>query len=247
MEPAPELALVLPVYNEEACIASVVESWRNELSRLGIAYVMTIINDGSTDRTGDILQGFASDPRIEIVTQPNSGHGAALLDGYSRAVARAPWIFQTDSDDEMNPADFAALWECRHGHEAVFGVRQRAKRSAVRRLITGVSRGVVKLLFGSAVHDVNVPFRLIRARTLAAILPLVPRGTFAPNVMIAGAIARWRLATSNRPLRNRPRQTGISFRREVPVLLGAVRAVWEVIRFSVKLRSNKVPSAVSSR
>jgi dolichol-phosphate mannosyltransferase len=227
----------MPVYNEVACIKQVLTSWTSTLTQLGIHFRLIVIDDGSTDGTSGILESLRGEPWIEIITQKNAGHGPALLTGYARAVEMAQWVFQTDSDDEMDPADFPALWQRKDTFEAGFGVRQRSRRGPVRRAITATSRWMVRLLFGGAVEDVNVPFRLIPSHFLRALLPTIPPKSFAPNVMIAAAFGQSQLRIYNHPLRNRPRQTGISFKRELSVFLGAARALWQVLFFSIKLAS----------
>ena len=118
-----ELALVMPVYNEEACIVEVVQSWQATLSRLGMPYQVIVLNDGSTDRTAEKLASLEGDPAIVAVNKTNSGHGPTILEGYRMAVERAPWVFQCDSDNEM-PADrFPALWTRRENYDALFGIR----------------------------------------------------------------------------------------------------------------------------
>jgi dolichol-phosphate mannosyltransferase len=236
--PFVDLAVVMPVYNEAACIKQVLAAWTSTLTGLGIRFRLIVINDGSTDGTGEILESVGNEPTIEVITQANAGHGPALLNGYAHAVETAAWVFQTDSDDEMDPADFPALWQRKDSFEAGFGVRQRSQRGAVRRAITAVSRWMVKLLFGDAVQDVNVPFRLMPSHLLRTLLPIIPRDSFAPNVMIAAAFARANLAIYNHPLRNRARQTGISIKRELTVLLGAARALCQILFFSLKLASS---------
>jgi dolichol-phosphate mannosyltransferase len=233
--PLVELAVVMPVYNEAECIQQVLTSWTSTLTQLRIRFRLVLIDDGSTDGTAKILETLGGEPWIDIITQKNAGHGPALLNGYAHAVETATWVFQTDSDDEMDPADFPALWERKDTFEAGFGVRQRSQRGAVRRAITAISRWMVRLLFGDAVTDVNVPFRLIPSHLLRALLPTIPPMSFAPNVMIAGAFARSQLCVYNHPLRNRPRHTGISIKRELTVLFGAARALWQILFFSIKL------------
>jgi hypothetical protein len=237
--PFVDLAVVMPVYNEAACIKQVLTSWTSTLTQLGIRFRVVVIDDGSTDGTGEILQSLGGEPWINVITQENAGHGPALINGYARAVETAEWVFQTDSDEEMNPADFPALWERKDSLDAGFGVRLRSRRGAVRRAITMVSRWMVSLLFNDAVKDVNVPFRLIRSDLLRAILPTIPPKSFAPNVMIAAACARSGLRVYNHPLRNRPRQTGVSIKRELAVLSGAGLALWQILFFSIRMTSKR--------
>jgi glycosyltransferase involved in cell wall biosynthesis len=231
-----ELAVVMPVYNEAECIAGVIESWRAELCALGMQFRILAIDDGSTDETAEILRRLGDEPWLQIIAKRNSGHGPTLLVGYANAAAAANWTFQCDSDGEMNPLDFAALWNRRDDFDALFGVRQRPARNALRRGISAGARAVVALLFGTRVADVNVPFRLIRSDVLRAIVPRIPPDTFAPNAMIAGALSKSDARIYNHPLRNRPRQTGRSAARELKVVRGTLRALWQTVAFAWRLR-----------
>ncbi len=94
-----ELALVMPVYNEEDCIEAVIDTWFAELNRLGIDFRMIVLNDGSRDNTAARLSRFADNESIQVVTKENSGHGPTILKGFQLAVEEAEWVFQVDSDD----------------------------------------------------------------------------------------------------------------------------------------------------
>ena len=203
-----ELILVMPVYNEAQCIRDTVLSWRDALSGLGIDFRMIVINDGSKDDTPRVLEAFKGDPRVEVVDKPNSGHGPTILTGYRMAVEDAEWVFQVDSDGEMGPESFGGLWEKRGGYDALFGVRTGREQSAARALISAVSRATVRLAFGSGVVDVNTPYRLMRAEILGRIIERIPPGTFAPNVIIAGAFARASARILNVPVLHTGRRTG---------------------------------------
>ena len=203
-----ELALLMPVYNEEACIADVVNSWREELSALGMSYRIIVLNDGSKDRTAERLASFAGDDRIAVVNKPNAGHGPTILQGYRVAVELAEWVFQCDSDDEMKASQFPRLWKERQNYDALFGCRQHREQGLGRKLISMMSRLTVAVLFGKGVRDVNTPYRLMRSCFLRQIIDQIPDGTFAPNVIIAGAFAKARLRIANLAVPHENRRTG---------------------------------------
>ncbi len=203
-----DLILVMPVYNEEGCIAGVVRQWRAVLAAAVPQFKMIVIDDGSRDGTGAALDVFEGDPRIEIIHKPNAGHGPTVLGGYRRAVNEGHWVFQVDSDDEMPAESFPDLWAQRDAYDFLFGVRAGRRQPFGRRLISAVSRAVVGVLFGRGVKDVNTPYRLMRAEALKAILPAIPAGAFAPNVMVAGLCARRRYRILNRDVSHRGRRTG---------------------------------------
>ena len=78
-----QLAFVMPAYNEEACIEKVVSAWLGAMAKTGLANEvckLVVVNDGSKDRTGEILdRAAAKEPRLQVIHQKNGGHGAALL------------------------------------------------------------------------------------------------------------------------------------------------------------------------
>lgn len=203
-----ELALVMPVYNEEACIKAVVDSWLAELDRLGIDFRMIILNDGSRDATATKLALFSTNGRIQVINKENSGHGPTILQGYRLAIAQAEWVFQVDSDDEMEAAHFESLWKLRGEYAALFGFRSGRQQNAGRRLISSVSRLSVNLLFGRGVVDVNTPYRLIRSNALKKIVAMIPDDTFAPNILISGALAASRQPVLNLPIPHEGRKSG---------------------------------------
>jgi dolichol-phosphate mannosyltransferase len=231
-----ELALVMPVYNEEGCIAAVVRSWRDMLGACGINFVMIVIDDGSRDRTADILRSFDGEERVRVIRQANEGHGPTILKGYRQAVILADWVFQCDSDNEMGPDSFGRLWEMRHEADAVLGARQHRRQNLQRRLISLGSRMAVRLLFGRGIEDVNTPYRLMRSSVLQPILEYIPPDTAAPNVIICGALTRAGAGVRSVPVPCRPRQTGRASIVRWRLWKVAVRSFGQTVRCSRQIR-----------
>jgi glycosyltransferase involved in cell wall biosynthesis len=171
---------------------------------------MIVLDDGSTDDTAAQLEHFRSDQAIEIIHQANIGHGPTILRGYRRAVGLADWVFQCDSDGEISPLFFPLFWQRRGRSDAVLGIREWDGRSAGRRIISRVARLTIRLVFGPGVLDVNVPYRLIRASLLRDLVAQIPPDTFAPNVIISGALARAGIPITQIPVQCEGRRTGSS-------------------------------------
>jgi len=235
-----ELALVMPVYNEEGCVAEVVRSWRDMLRASGINFVMIVINDGSRDRTADILQGLAGDGQIRVIHQANAGHGPTVLKGYAQAVTLADWVFQCDSDNEMGPDSFGGLWAMRHEADAVFGCRRHRKQNLQRSLVSFCSRTTVGWLFGGGIEDVNTPYRLMRSSVLQPILEYIPPDTFAPNVILCGAMTFAGARVRSLPVPCRPRQTGRASIVRWKLWGVAVRSFGQTLRCSRKIRRSQL-------
>ena len=170
---SPELSVVMPVFNEAAAIGEALQEWTDELDGLGIDYEIRVYDDGSRDATPDVLSQLAKEnPRLVVERHENKGHGPTILRGYREAPA--PWVFQTDSDGEMDVGGFAALWERREEYDFLFGTRAGRESSPARWLVTRVSRLSVWLLFARGVSDVNTPYRLMRAEASALFSPTSP-------------------------------------------------------------------------
>jgi glycosyltransferase involved in cell wall biosynthesis len=203
-----DLILIMPVYNEEACIESVVNSWIDALEHLNINYLMLVLNDGSRDNTASRLMNFSENKRMRIMNKINSGHGPTILMGYTLAVLEAEWVFQVDSDDELKPDQFNELWQRRDSFDALFGFRIGRNQSASRKIISLISRNVVSKIFGGGILDVNIPYRLIRSGVLKNIIATIPSVSFAPNVLISGALTALRYRIYNHPVNHVNRKTG---------------------------------------
>lgn len=205
-----ELVVVMPVYNEAECIAGVVRSWLAMLRARGVDSTVLVIDDGSRDATSERLSEVANEPGVMVVRKQNEGHGPTILGGYRRACVESEWVFQVDSDDEIRASEFPALWARREGQDAVLGVREGRGQSLGRRLLSGGSRGLVRLTCGSGIPDVNVPFRLMRSAVLSPLLEMIPSDMFAPNVAISGLLLKHKRRIATVTVQNHDRRTGSS-------------------------------------
>jgi len=203
-----ELAVVMPVYNEEACIQKVVDHWLSKLSETGIDYKMIILNDGSKDGTEEKLLMFKDNERIDIINKPNSGHGPTLQMGYGRAVNLAEWVFQCDSDDEMEAGHFDRLWNERYKYDALFGIRLDRAQNPHRKIVSNIARGITYFLYGRRVVDPNIPYRLIKGALLKKIISKLPSGIIAPNLIISGVISKSDASVYQCPIPHKFRMTG---------------------------------------
>lgn len=209
-----KLFIVIPVYNEEANIKSVIEEWYpviekhngNGESRL------VLIDDGSKDNTYSIIQECAKKyPLIKAITKQNEGHGATILHGYNDAIENgADYIFQTDSDGQTLPSEFEQFWNCKEQHEMVIGHRSKREDGFSRYFVTKVLKVTLKLCFGVTVIDANTPFRLMKADVLKENLKLVPEKFNLSNVIISVIYAKKKYNVKYIPITFRQRQGGVN-------------------------------------
>ncbi len=227
------LSVVMPAHEEAEAIRGVVTAWDAELAALGVPYEIRVYDDGSRDATADLLAAAARErEHVRVIRQPNRGHGPTILRGYHEA--EGDWVFQTDSDGEIDAEVFPTLWERRADADLVVGWRLDRRAPLTRRLLTRLSRWTVRLCFGPGVRDPNAPYRLFRGAALARILPAVPATVFAPNVILSGLAIRHGLRIVEVPVPHRGRDPGT--RRTARVWRNAVRSLRETV--SVALRAH---------
>ncbi len=181
-----ELVVVMPAYNEAACIAQVCRDWLAALSGIQDA-ILLVVDDGSRDDTGKILDDLSqSCSSLKVVHQENAGHGAALLRGYLAALQQRPsWILHADSDNQFAAEDLRKLWESRQSCRFILGFRAERQDSVHRILLSRALSVLNLLLFGCYVRDANTPFRLIRSDVLVELLRMVPRQCLIPNIFLS--------------------------------------------------------------
>lgn len=203
-----ELAVVMPVYNEQDAIENVVKKWHNELSKHNINFELHVYNDGSKDNTKQILDKLATQySNLKVHHKTNSGHGPTILQGY-RENSSVPWIFQTDSDDELAPDSFIRLWEKRNDYDFLIGTRCERNQPKPRKIISAISRITVRIFYKKGVYDVNSPYRLMRSERLKNLFFLIPEHTFAPNVIISGMAGLRKLRIFQIEVPHQNRKTG---------------------------------------
>ena len=125
------LSVVLPAYNEQEVLPLTLQRFtamRAPLAELGIALELLFVNDGSRDRTAELLEGYArADEGVRVINLTrNFGHQAAVTAGLSLAEGDAVAVMDCDLQDP--PELLPRLVECwRAGYHVVYGVRKKRK------------------------------------------------------------------------------------------------------------------------
>lgn len=231
-----ELAVVMPVYNEEANIETVLNEWMAELSRLDISFSILAVNDGSRDGTGAALKRQAERFPVQVIAidKTNAGHGRACRAGYDRAVqGGAAWTLQIDSDGQCDPRFFAAFWQERDEADCVFGLRTSRDDGPLRSLVSGLCRLATSALTGIDLKDANVPYRLVRTAVMAQALARIPEDFDMQNVALTATLKRDRsLRWKYVPIHFRDRQGGTN-----SINLRRIAAMgWQLMRTFHRIR-----------
>jgi dolichol-phosphate mannosyltransferase len=186
----PLLAIVIPAYNEAEHIPGLLRDWQPVFNATGVPYTIIFIDDGSTDDSQTLLKSLqTANPHLQVHRQKNAGHGPAIIKGYNIA-GEAEWVFQIDSDHQLDPAAFEKLWEQRENYDLLLAQRNEGHNAAARRMLSRTAVAMVQLLYGAGIEDANCPYRLIRGTHLQEALKKVPPGSFAPNILLTSWFIR---------------------------------------------------------
>ena len=118
------LSCVVPVFNEGPVISQFLEAMQNQLAQVTSDYEIIVVDDGSSDDTVSLVEGYCSDPRIKLIElSRNFGKETALTAGIDATSGDAVVLIDADFQHplEMIPV-FVDYW--RQGYQMVYGVRQ---------------------------------------------------------------------------------------------------------------------------
>ncbi len=157
------LSVFFPAYNDSGTIASLVIRALQTAGRLTPNHEVIVVNDGSTDSTGQILHALTLVyPSLRVITHSvNRGYGGALRSGF--AAASKDIIFYTDGDAQYDPGEMELLWQqMRPEVDLVNGYKISRSDPWHRIMIGRIYHHIVKTLFGLTVRDVDCDFRMMR-------------------------------------------------------------------------------------
>lgn len=203
-----DVSVIIPAFNEAETIKDVIDEIRKVDSDLEII----VVNDGSTDRTGDI----ARESGVIVYSHPyNMGNGASVKSGIR--IASGDILVFIDGDGQHNPQDIATMLQYFPEYDMVVGAR--SKKSQVS-LFRGVGNRMLNWLAGYVakfkVHDLTSGFRAVKAEIAQSLLYLLPNTYSYPTTMTLGVLRNGR-SLKYLPIEAKKREKGksnISFFRD---------------------------------
>lgn len=205
------LSVFFPAYNEEKNLEKTVAKAIEVLSQVAAKWEVIIVNDGSTDKTGEVADRLAKDfKNLRVIHHPqNRGYGAALKSGLYNA--RHDWIAFTDADGQFDFSEIAKFVKTQEETQTdlVIGYYLQRKVSWFRILGSRLLwQPAVYLLFGLRARDIDCGFKLIKKEVVQKI-PLLEaeRGPFiSSEFLIKAKRAGFKIAEIG--VRHYPRREG---------------------------------------
>ena len=227
------LYMVMPAYNEEDNIETVVTKWYPLVASASENSRLVIADSGSTDKTHLILSKLQEDrPKLIILSDTIRYYGPKLIALYNYAIASgADYVFQTDSDDQTSPEEFASFWQDRKNYDAIFGWRKKRGDGKLRAFAEMVVRFLVFCFFFIRVPDANAPFRLMRCDVLKQGMPPIPPDCGITNIMLTVFFVFYKHKVCFREVTFRPRIAGTSCNTIKNLMIDGVKTLRDFANF----------------
>jgi dolichol-phosphate mannosyltransferase len=220
------LSLVLPAWNEQESIEQAVKEAVAALSAVASDYEIIVVDDGSGDHTAEIVKlQAATNPRVRLIRHPvNRGYGAALRTGFQ--AARFELVAFTDADCQFDLHELEYMLPLTERYDITCGYRIDRQDPARRRFFSWGFNVLVKLLLGSAVHDVDCALKIFRREAVQQILP--DCNNFFANTEMLTRAAQQDLSVVEVGVHHRSRSAGESkvSLRDIPRTLATLLPFW---------------------
>ena len=181
----PYLSVVAPAYNEEGVIEETIKKWENFVEREKLNAEIVVCNDGSIDKTGEILKKLQKKYSNLVICEnkPNKGYGAAVHNAVKHA--RGELIMTLDSDGQFDIKSYKQLHQrlLKGNYDFVTGYRYRKKDSFARVILDRVFNIIMRLIFSLPFKDTNCAQKLYKAKFLKRI-DIEARGYPAPTEIL---------------------------------------------------------------
>jgi dolichol-phosphate mannosyltransferase len=198
-----DLSVVVPVYDEEKSLPPLWIELREVLERLGLAFEVIFVDDGSGDRSAEIIRGFReADPRVRLVRLKENGGETAATDAGFKA-ARGRRVVVMDADLQNDPRDIPTLLSHLDHWDAVTGWRvERAQGDGlVRRVSSRIANQFRNWVSDESIHDSGCTFRAFRRECLRGLVLYHGFHRFIPTLLKMRGYRVIEVPVSHRPRR----------------------------------------------
>lgn len=230
------LSVFFPCINEEGNIEKTVLGAESVLNKLKITYEIIIVDDGSTDKTGEIAERLSREnSKIRVIHHPkNLGYGEALKSGFYNA--RYDTIVYTDGDGQFDFAEVEKFLEKIIDHDLVIGYRIKRQDPLFRILFKNGWRVSLLTFFGLTLKDVDCGFKMVRKEVLEKIPHLESTRGAMINAELAIKAKKSGFKIAQVGVRHYPRLSGKPTGANVKVIL---KSYADLLKLWWKLKETK--------
>lgn len=220
------ISVFFPCYNEQDNIEHTAEQAIAVLKNLNADFEVVIVNDGSSDATGQIADEISRrDSRVKVVHHPtNLGYGAALQSGFKAATKEL--VFYTDGDGQFDISELPLLLPLMEQYDIVSCFRLNRKDNLIRKLNGWAWTKLVCFLFNMKVRDIDCAFKLYK-REIFDNIQMSSLGALISAEILARA-ARKGYSITQRGVHHHPRTAGTQTGAKLKVILRAFKELFKL-------------------
>jgi glycosyltransferase involved in cell wall biosynthesis len=220
------ISVFFPCYNEQENVRRTVEKALDVLEKLDADFEVTVVNDGSTDKTGQIADEIAKrDSRVKVVHHKrNLGYGAALQSGFKSAIKEL--VFYTDGDGQFEINEMPPLLSLMEQYDIVSCYRLNRKDSVIRKINGWCWTKLVCLMFGLKIRDIDCAFKLYK-REIFNTIEMTSTGALIDAEILARASRRGYRITQ-KGVHHYPRTSGQQTGASIRVILRAFKELFKL-------------------
>jgi len=188
-----QLSVIIPAYNEEKAISQTIEDLKKEINKIpDFEYEIIVVNDGSTDKTKEILGKISN---IKLIHHPeNRGYGASLKTGFKQS--QGELILITDADGTYPNESIPDLIKYIPEYDMVVGARtgKNAKIPLIRKPAKWVLGRLANYLSGVKIPDINSGLRIMKKSLIEKFIYILPDGfSFTTTITLASLTNGYRI------------------------------------------------------
>lgn len=221
------LSVVFPAYNEEENIENTIKSCIEYLANVLSDFEIICVNDGSEDRTPQIVKELAKSNRsVKLVNHAvNRGYGAALRSGFDNA--KNKYIFLMDSDGQFRIDNIVAFLNQVSDNNIVVGYRKNRADSFIRTLNAELYRLYIRVVFGLSLKDPDCAYKVFPRAAYERVKPIKSDGAlFSAEFMIRLKKAGYDFVEL--PVEHYPRLYGEQSGADLRVIIRMFKESWKM-------------------
>jgi glycosyltransferase involved in cell wall biosynthesis len=236
---ANSISVFFPCYNEQDNVGRTVEQALGVLKKLNIDFEVIIVDDGSSDATGQIAEKIAEENNsVKVVHHStNLGYGAALQSGFKAATKEL--VFYTDGDGQFDISEMPPLLPLLKQYDIVSCYRLNRRDNLIRKINGWCWTKLACLLFGMKVRDIDCAFKLYKREIFDSPrrIKLSSTGALIDTEILARALRKgYRL--TQKGVHHYPRTAGTQTGANPKVILRAFKELFKLHRQIRKEQKN---------
>ncbi len=226
------LSVFFPAYYDEKNIDKVVCKAVEVLEDLQLKdYEITIIEDGSPDRTGEVADKLAARfPKVRVIHhEVNKGYGATLWEGFTSA--RFEYVFYTDGDNQFDLEELRKFVALIPFGDMVVGYRKKKQYSPYRKFTSFVYNYVLRFYFDIDFIDIDCAFKIIKTDLFKKIKVNTKDAFIDAEIMIRASLLGYSFTELG--VKHLPRVDGVSTAARPSIIF---RTIGEIIDFKKEIK-----------